>query len=637
MKQMPEHSPSFLAPIAPVNSDDPIDLEIKRCLNPSEPKSFILFAGAGSGKTRSLKVALEEFEKHYGQTFTSAQKSIAVITYTNEAVDNIKERVGDKPIFPISTIHSFCWEMIRGFDSDIQSWMKATIPAELEETLFAEKKGRKNTKASSDRIRKIARLREKLEWLKTPRKFTYNPNGQNFGMATLAHSEVLKIFSEFVVQKTTLQSILVNKHPFILIDESQDTNKHVLNALLEVERKNSSLFALGLFGDTMQKIYGDGDATLGHTIPEGWVSLDKKMNHRSASRIVGLGNAIRSEIDQKTQCSRADKPEGFVRFFLCNTENIDKIETEKKVAEKMAEITKDEAWIDLNKNVKRLTLEHKMAARRGGFYEMYDALSNESKYREGLGKGDVTEINYFRNTVLPLTNAITQNKIFDEMSSLIKYKSPLLEIEVLNAGSEKPFEKAQNAVDELSTVAMKDHCKFADILEIVNKTKILPIPQSLRFFVGEELAPGISKMFENLELDIDVGENEDMNSDPDKNTAIRDFLETDFDQISAYADYVDGNASFGTHQGVKGREFERVMAVMDDQEAGGFLFSYGKYLASEAKTSDQNERTARLFYVISTRAEKSLAHVIYASNLTTVKETLISRGFCSENEIVFMN
>ena len=34
--------------------DDHVDVEIQECLSSEPPKSFFMFAGAGSGKTRSL-------------------------------------------------------------------------------------------------------------------------------------------------------------------------------------------------------------------------------------------------------------------------------------------------------------------------------------------------------------------------------------------------------------------------------------------------------------------------------------------------------------------------------------------------------------------------------------------------------
>ena len=77
-----------------VGTDDHVDQEVSKLLNPKDPRSFFLFAGAGSGKTRSLKSALESFRNEYGEEFRRSGRRIAVITYTNAAADEIAMRVG---------------------------------------------------------------------------------------------------------------------------------------------------------------------------------------------------------------------------------------------------------------------------------------------------------------------------------------------------------------------------------------------------------------------------------------------------------------------------------------------------------------------------------------------------------------
>lgn len=44
-------------------NDAHVDDEIAACLNLDSPKSFFLFAGAGSGKTRSLVTALQHVQE----------------------------------------------------------------------------------------------------------------------------------------------------------------------------------------------------------------------------------------------------------------------------------------------------------------------------------------------------------------------------------------------------------------------------------------------------------------------------------------------------------------------------------------------------------------------------------------------
>src|SRR5665811_1638099 len=89
------------------NIDNYVDEVIYDCLKLNSPKSFFLFAGAGSGKTRSLVNVLERFEQEYGKQFKLERKKVATITYTNAAADEITHRLKNSSIFHVSTIHSF--------------------------------------------------------------------------------------------------------------------------------------------------------------------------------------------------------------------------------------------------------------------------------------------------------------------------------------------------------------------------------------------------------------------------------------------------------------------------------------------------------------------------------------------------
>ncbi|MFK7254614.1 hypothetical protein ABBZ21_08060 [Acinetobacter baumannii] len=86
------------------------------------------------------------------------------------------------------------------------------------------------------------------------------------------------------------------------------------------------------------------------------------------------------------------------------------------------------------------------------------------------------------------------------------------------------------------------------------------------------------------------------------------------------------------------------MAILDDDEAGGFLFDYEKFLGIKdlSVTDIKNEslgldsalsRTRRLFYVICSRAEKSLAVVCYTKSPAFLKKQLIEKEWFHEDEI----
>lgn len=69
-------------------------------------------------------------------------------------------------------------------------------------------------------------------------------------------------------------------------------------------------------------------------------------------------------------------------------------------------------------------------------------------------------------------------------------------------------------------------------------------------------------------------------------------LQATFSQIENYNIYLSKDSAFATHQGVKGLEFERVMVIIDDEEAKGFSFSYDKLFGSKELTDGDNKNLA---------------------------------------------
>jgi DNA helicase-2/ATP-dependent DNA helicase PcrA len=88
---------SEIVPSNPTHPDDVFDAEadeiIARCVTASPSQSFFLFAGAGSGKTRSLVEALKVIKANVAERFRLHGRQVGVITFTNKACDEIKRRL----------------------------------------------------------------------------------------------------------------------------------------------------------------------------------------------------------------------------------------------------------------------------------------------------------------------------------------------------------------------------------------------------------------------------------------------------------------------------------------------------------------------------------------------------------------
>lgn len=607
------------------------------CLNLDKPKSFFLFAGAGSGKTRALVDAMQMFREKHGQDFRFSGRKVAVITYTNAACDEIKHRIHHDRIFSVSTIHSFAWELIRSYHDDIREWLGHNLTIQISDLEEKQRKGRAG-KASTDRAVQIESKKKRLARLDTIKHFTYNPNGDNIGKNSLNHAEVISISTAFLADKPLMQRILIRKYPILLVDEVQDTQKDLVNAFLAIQREHLKEFCLALFGDEMQRIYSDGKTDIAEAIPDEWAKPAITVNHRCPKRIVRLINTIRAEADGQAQEPREDALEGYVQLFLVqNGEEINKTAIESEIARRMAEVTSDNQWFGENREVKTLTLEHHMAARRGGFSDFFGPLYQVANFKTGLLDGKLSGIPFFSQQVLPLVMALQSADRF-AVARIVK-TSPLVSADTLKT-SKSPMDKIRKAnVAVRSLFALWDNDNdpyLIDVLKAVSATGLLAIP--------DIFAPVISRT-DSAEDESDDNDSDDPSANDPGINAWDKALAAPFSQLKSYVQYISDDSPFGTHQGIKGLEFPRVMVILDDNEARGFMFSYDKLFGAKEPTStDQRnveegketavDRTRRLFYVTCSRAKSSLAIVVYTVEKEKIATHLKNAGWFEDDEII---
>jgi len=629
--------------VASADTDDHVDGEIKTALDLRNPLSFFLFADAGSGKTRSLVNALTNLrdkDNKGGNLLRLHGQRVGVITYTNAACDEIKTRSEFDPLVQVSTIHSFVWSLISGLQADIRQWLRTKLPADIAELEEQQGRGRAGTKAALDREEAIKAKRKRLASLDTIRGFKYNPVGENRGRDSLNHSEVIEMGADFLTQKPLMQRILVTKFPILLVDESQDTNKLLMEAFMKLQRDYTGRFCLGLFGDVMQRIYADGKEDLGRDLPPDWARPTKKLNHRCPRRIIRLINRIRVSVDGHQQIARSDSEDGVVRLFILPSDPDKKKEVELRVTEKMAAVTDDPFWSGPEADVQTLILEHRMAAWRMGFLELFDALGGVDM-RTGLLDGSLPGLMFFSHLVLPIVKSKQRGDEF-AVAAIVRKASPLLNKDTLKtlAGDQrKKIQEARDAVNELTALCSGNRSpRFLEVLNCVSRTALFEVPEVLRPFAARE---------ERIRKEFEGGRTMSLDDDEQSDTelaAYDKFLQVPFWQIEPYKQYVSGQAPFMTHQGVKGLEFQRVMVIMDDDEARGFMFKYEKLFGAKDKSNTdlENERagkdsaidrTRRLFYVICSRAKESLAIVAYSSQPESVRDYVLREGWFEENEV----
>lgn len=603
------------------------DTIMQTCLNLTDPKSFFLYAGAGSGKTHSLVEAIRELKNRERERLTFEGRRIAVITYTNAACDEILRRLEFDPLVEVSTIHSFAWRLIQGFDNEIREWLRIKLAQDIQKIEGELARSRGDNKTSRANRRKLQSKIRRLETLDEITKFIYSPTGDNRERQALNHDEVVKLTAAFAPERPLLD-VLVDRYPVILIDESQDTHAPVMEAFLKVQQLAQTRFCLGLLGDTMQQIYGHGVTRLDKAIPDDWLKPEKVINRRCPRRVVDLINVIRSTADTHQQTSKPDAIEGVVRMYCISQSQEQAPNLEEGIAHSMAEITGDGEWANGPEGRKTLILEHKMAGRRMGFEKLFTSLYAVDHLQTGLLDGTLPALRVFSEGVLPILNAKDDHF---RLLEAVRSCSPLLSKDVMQLTGDQSahMQRVEDATYTLLALFERNDPTLREVATLLSQTQLLEVPDNL---VGA-MVLGVP----------------DEAPDPEDTSAITNyayqlFLERPFSELTAFANYANGLSPYGTHQGVKGLEFPRVMVVINDEEAGGFLFSYDKLLGVKepTKTDRDNERdgkdnalarTRRLLYVTCSRAEKSLAIVVYTPQPALAKQNVVDAGWLQESEV----
>jgi DNA helicase-2/ATP-dependent DNA helicase PcrA len=606
---------------------------IQECLNLETPRSFFLYAGAGSGKTHSLVVAVKSLKERERQRLTFEGRQIAIITYTNAACEEIARRLEHDPLVEVSTIHAFSWKMIKGFNDDIREWLRIKLAsdiAELDDRLgrarTVTKTSQANQASRDSKARRLAALDE------TP-EFTYSPTGDNVSRQSLNHSEVIQMAAAFLPQPPLLD-VMADRHPVLLIDESQDTNGALMDAFLKAQAAIPGRFCLGLLGDTMQRIYNDGKPGLDGAIPPDWAKPEKRINRRCPIRVVDLINDIRAGTDDHLQIPKPGAAQGAVRMFCTRQAPGQDFSLEDQIAKQMAEVTGDAQWATGREGRKTLILEHKMAARRMGFEGVFAPLYAVPHLNTALMDGTLPILKVFFDGVAPIVAAACSDDF--TLMEAVRLRSPLIDPKNLEAAGNNQFELLESvgvATHALCEMLKDNNPLIEEVAQILRSTGLLALPD--RFIAA--MAQGAT-------------------ADPAPETSDREALEIHayrvvlgrrYSEMAAFAGYANGLSPFGTHQGVKGLEFPRVMVILNDEEAGGFLFSYEKLLgvrpASATDMKNQSEgkdtslsRTRRLLYVTCSRAEEGLAIVVYSAQPETAKERVIEAGWLTAEEVVVL-
>lgn len=356
---------------------------------------FLLSGGAGSGKTYSLVSIIRQILEEQ----PTAQ--IACITYTNAAVKEIEERVNHKKL-KVSTIHDFLWDCIKNFQRELK---KSIIDLAKNDSITSFQLDNPDTSIFEGK---------KIEY----KEFVRLTEG------IISHDELLILAEAMFANYPKLCDSINDKFNFIFVDEYQDTDKLVveilLNHLSRSQKMNKTI--IGFFGDTMQSIYDDGIGNLKIYLDQKDSNLkevEKPDNRRNPKNVYNLANKLRTDplIQKHSNDSKAPNmlangnvKEGNVLFLHSAESDLSKL---KKY---LSNLDTDVKWnFDDSKNTKELNLTHNLIASQADFSTLMD-IYDKDEFVKHLSKVR----KYLRIRNIDFDDNVTVDQAFIEISKNVR-------------------------------------------------------------------------------------------------------------------------------------------------------------------------------------------------------------------------
>lgn len=272
----------------------------------------LIFAGAGSGKTRTLTHRLAYMVKDCG----IPPEQILAVTFTNKAANEMKERIrlliGDQAErLWTGTFHWFCVRLLRaegkamGIRPDFTIYDEADSLTVVKHALSGLNISTELTKPPAV-LNEISQAKNQLKGVSEYRAGRSNPLQQAAQQVYRVYQEQLRknnaldfddllmLAVQLLDQHAEVRRKYQERFPYLLVDEYQDINyaQFRLLQLLAGQRSN-----LCVVGDDDQSIYGWRGADVGLILafrehyPQAQV-FRLERNYRSTQRILDCANAV---------------------------------------------------------------------------------------------------------------------------------------------------------------------------------------------------------------------------------------------------------------------------------------------------------------------------------------------------------
>lgn len=608
----------------------------------------LVFAGAGSGKTRVLTMRIANII----ESGLAMPWEILAITFTNKAAKEMKERitklVGEVPSMWVCTIHSMCTRILRydadklGFDNRFSIYTDTEKDRIIKQTLKNE--------GFDDSLSKtvkwhISTIKSRNISIDEYRKINgFNKHIYEICIVYEKYQEVLRANNAFDFDDLLMKAYELLKNckdvrekyaqqfKFIHIDEFQDTNPIQYEIVKLFSSVHHNFFAVG---DDDQSIYGFRGANIQNILnfnndfPNAKV-YKSEQNYRSTKRILEVANRIISKntirADKQLWCESAEGVK--VEHYLAGDENGEGLfvaNTIKSLVAHSGYSFSDIAVLyrmnSLSRSFEQEFLKYNVPYKVFGGQKFYD-------------RKEIKDLTSYLRAVCNPKDSEALKRIINVPKRGIG-KTTVDRIEAIAIRESINFYEVLNRIDEFSEFRSTTKAKlihFRELLsELINDIDNFSASEYVSNLVNK--TQFTSQFIENTEENISRVENieqfgnsvvefEELNKD----ATIVDFLQS-ITLTSTIDDYEEETdmVSLATIHAVKGLEFKVVFVVGLDEK-------YMPVVRFDTTEKDIEEER-RLMYVAVTRAMERLylTHVKSRySYFTRMRQTMLRSRFLDD-------
>lgn len=405
--------------------------EVQLCIDNGE--SFIIEAGAGSGKTWTLVQALHHVIGKYGDEYQKKNKKLACITYTNVAKEEIINRINNNKMVDVKTIHDFLWSIVERFQKELKHELIIYFETKIQKNNIVLENSSDKTQKYKNALLDNEKHNQRIELLhKFKGRIQYKDNA-SYKNGIISHDVMLELSINILKKYHMLKKIIQDSYPIIFIDEYQDTKEAIAKVLLEDIKPHTNIL-FGLFGDYHQQIYGGSIGKIDY-LKYDLKLIIKPENYRSSNEVITILNKLRK--DGLEQEPAGDVKNGKCLFYYIDNRQLD---AELFINERL----RGELLIDSSEELKRLFLVTKAIAKKNNYLELHELYDEDSspKYKAGQIKAGF------------IKQLWKESRKEDELSRIIFEYLPLEIQSAIDSG--KLITPDENFVEEFNDAIVKN-------------------------------------------------------------------------------------------------------------------------------------------------------------------------------------